>query len=504
MPKTVSRHGPDYPSALQEALAWLGAPPADDPLRDLSPLRSHLAAIAPLAIKPLQYLKILELFQTRTGLTGSTVKPLLLDATLPVAKRLRTVAHGLMTVHEALAAGYLKVIRTAAPEKLRGLKRTPAHLCSLGLANLAQQFEVAQLISAPAPQDFWSRAQTFYRLIPTGLPPDTAPPPAVAEAELHMKGMLALAAAQPEGFSPREAAFLAEYLRNCAAALEILPAAAASAADGYWLDEVHGFPPTASSRRPPPGDATLHFSCAALSRLARLHLSHIEQGVRPETFGLPREASFPDYRSVLARAADRWASPPKRQSHRRHHGYRVEVCTHLGPLWQQLRNGRAATETEVELPASDWMILNESPSGYAIMHVAGELAGLVAGSAIGLRTAPDKPWNICIVRWARSENPEHIELGLELVAPLAEAVRIARRGDGAEQPPIPALLLPPLPALNRSEALLTARGYFAPGQFTLINESPGRLQVTDCAAGQLAMHTACIEIFEFERSLAPA
>ena len=503
MSKTDSSHGTIYPSALQEALAWLGAPPADDPLRDLTPLRSHLVDIAPLAIKPLQYLKILELFQTRSGLTGSTVKPLLLDATLPVAKRLRTVAHGLMNVHEALAAGYLKVIREAAPEQLRGLRRTPAQLCAFGLANLAQQFEVAQLISAPAPLDFWSQAQTFYRLIRTGLPPHDEPPPAVAEAELQMKGMLAMAAAQPEGFSPREAAFLSEYLRNCAAAVEIRAADEAPTADGYWLDEVHGFPPTASSRRPPPGEATMHFSCAALSRLAQLHLSHLEQGAKPETLRLPHEASFADYRNVLERAAERWASPPKRQTHRRRHGYRVEVCTHLGPLWQQLRNGRAASETAIELPASDWMILNESPSGYAIMHVAGELSGLVAGGAIGLRPSPDKPWNICVVRWARSENPEHIELGLELVAPLAEAVHIARRGDGGELPPIPALLLPPLPALNRAEALLTARGYFAPGFFTLINETPGRLQVTDCSAGQLAMHTACIEIFEFERNLTP-
>lgn len=495
MSKTHPRRGTHYPPALQEALEWLGAPPAEDPLRDLSPLRSHLAGIAGLGIPSLQYLKIIELFQTRADQTGDAVKPLLLDATLPVAKRLRTVAQGLSDVHGALAAGYLKTLREAPSDKLRGHRRAPALLAAHGLANLSQQFEVAQLISAPPPGDFWGQAQAFHRMIHDAAEAE--------EATRHMKALLAFAAAQPEGFSPREVAFLAEYLRRQGGAVEILAAADAGAADVYWLDAVHGFPPTAACRRPSPESATLHFSCATLSRLAQLHLSHLADGARPENLGLPPEARFPDYCNVLARAAERWANPPKRQSHRRRHGYRVQVCTHLGPLWQQLRNGDAAAEKEVELPASDWMILNESPSGYAIMHVAGELAGLVAGSAIGLRPSADKPWNICVVRWARSENPEHIELGLELVAPLAEAVRIARRGPNGEQQPIPALLLPPLPALNRAEALLTARGCFEPGVFTLLNESPGRFQVTECTAEQLSMHTACIEIFEFARKLSP-
>jgi hypothetical protein len=150
------------------------------------------------------------------------------------------------------------------------------------------------------------------------------------------------------------------------------------------------------------------------------------------------------------------------------------------------------------------MVLNESASGYAIMHVAGALAGLVAGSAIGLRPASDKPWNICIVRWARSDNPEHIELGLEVIAPQAEAVRIARAGKNGETASLPALLLPPLAAIGRGAALLTARGCFAPGPFTLLNESTGRLQLAECTASHLQMHTACVEIFEFDRLRTPS
>lgn len=485
------------PSALEAALTWLASPPAADPLRDLAPLRSHLVDMTTVDIGPAQYFKIIELFQTRAGFTASTVKPLLLDATLPVPRRLRTVAHGLMDVHGALAGGYLRVLRNASPQMLADLGQTPARLCALGLANLAQKFEVAQFVSAPVAEELWRQAQTFHALLAAGPNAGSAD---ASDAERHMKAMLALCAAQPEGLSPRETAFLAEYLRGCAAAVDISLGGETLGSHAYWLDDARGLPPTAVSRRPPGPGASLQFSCRNLSRVVAAHLSRLAEGERPEAVGLPAEASIDDYRSVLARAMERWENPPKRQSHRRRNGFRVQVCTHLGPLWQQLRNNDDQSQAEVELPASDWMILNESASGYAVMHVAGELAGLLAGSAIGLRTAADKPWSICVVRWARSENPEHIELGLELVAPCAEAVRIARRGPGGEQLPVPAFLLPPLPTLDRGEALLTARGYFEPGEFTLVNESAARLQVTECVASQLSLHTACIEIFEFERN----
>ncbi len=495
MSRTASRTGTPYPPELKEVLAWLGAPPADDPLNDLAPLRRHLLAIA--GLPAIQHLKILELFQTRANLAGSTVKPRLLDAALPLTAHRRSAALGLMNIHEALAAGYHRILRAAPEAALTAAGYGAAQLSALGLSNLSQEYEIAQLAAAPAPADFWELAQTFFRGLQSVTVPNALQPNTPAAAESTMKAMLALAAAQPEGFSPREGAFLADYLRVHAAAVDIRDATHSADANDYWIDPAHGLPPAAAVCRPPARGAGLRFSCVELSHLARQHVARLEKGEHPETFGLGRDALTPDYRSVLERAAARWAHPPKRQTRRRRHGYRVLVCAHLGPLWQQ------SGATDAPPPTSEWMIINESPRGYAIMHVAGELAGLVAGSAIAMRSAADRPWNICVVRWARSENPEHLELGLELVTPLAHAVRIARHGAGSDLAPIPALLLPPLPRLNRGEALLTARGCFAPGPFSLIDESSGRLRLTECMATRLPMHTAYIEVFEFERTNRP-
>lgn len=146
---------------------------------------------------------------------------------------------------------------------------------------------------------------------------------------------------------------------------------------------------------------------------------------------------------------------------------------------------------------TEWMVLNESPTGYAVMHVAGTVEGLVPGSVIALRPAPDKPWNICVVRWMKSENPEHIELGLELVSPAARSVQLMfRNGDPAQQP-TPGLLLPAIPALRENPALLAPSGAFSARRFFIVS-GEDKTQVTQGRLLSMDMQTGAIELFQFE------
>lgn len=501
MSMTDDRRAAAFPAALQAALDWLAAPPTDDCATELAALRHHLDGLSALRLPPPQWLKIADLLQTRAALVASQAKPQLFDAALPLGKRLRQLAQGLIDIHGRLAATYESIVATADPARLRQTRRSPAYVCAQGIANLAQQFEITQLVCAPPPPGLWRRTRTLFDRLHDGLPADATLPIEADSADRTLKAMLALAAAQPEGFAAREVAFLAEYLRSQASTVDIH---SVTGDNGYWLDLTGDQPPQAARRRaPPPGTDIWQFSCEALASAASGQLAQLAAGESPEALGLPSRAMSPDYRNALARAQASWASPRRRQANRRRGGPRIQVCPHLGPLWTQLRGLVPSASGAADMAASDWMVVNESPSGYAIMHVAGSLSGLVPGGALGLRAAPDRPWSICVVRWARSDNPEHVELGIEILAPHAEAVHIARGGTAAISP-VPALLLPALPSLKRPESLLTARGQFTPGRFTLLGESAARIQVADCRASQLAIHTPCIEVFEFERQADPA
>ncbi|MBL8490593.1 MAG: hypothetical protein JNM82_07430 [Rhodocyclaceae bacterium] len=494
---------PQQSPAIQAALSWLATPPAEDPLLDLVPLRSHVDALIEARLPPLHCLKILDLFQPRAIRVADTAKPLLLDAVLPLARRLRNVAQALIEVHGALAAGYLGVLRDADQTKLKGPQRNPNALATCALRNLAQQQEITTLISGPAPIDMWALTQQAFHLRHPVASVDQDLPVENSAADRVVKGMLALAAAQPESMAPREAAFLARFLRRYGPAVEISHLRPSGRhEEWFWLEESRDLPPVAMARRPAADIGNLlFFRCTALGDMTREVITQVTDGVAPAAMDLDDEVAYPDFLNVLRRARERWSSPPRRLFNRHRHNYRVHVCANTGPLWQLL-HGDLDPERDANLVSTDWMVLNESAGGYAMMHVAGGISGLVPGGVIGMRAGPDNPWSICLVRWARSDNPEHIEIGLELLAPSAEPVRIAPQGR-AEINPLPALLLPPIPRMDRGENLLTARGAFRPGRFSLIHESGGRIGVFQCNAQRTDIQTSSVEVFGFDRDPSP-
>ena len=47
---------------------------------------------------------------------------------------------------------------------------------------------------------------------------------------------------------------------------------------------------------------------------------------------------------------------------------------------------------------SNWMVVNESPDGYAIMHVSGKAGAITVGDVVALRTETGNNWQLCIIR----------------------------------------------------------------------------------------------------------
>jgi hypothetical protein len=69
-----------------------------------------------------------------------------------------------------------------------------------------------------------------------------------------------------------------------------------------------------------------------------------------------------------------------------------------------------------------------------------------------------KNWQICLVRWAVSENPEHLELGLQILSPKAVPATLARPADGEGTEHLRVLVLPEIPSQRSSQLLVVASG----------------------------------------------
>jgi hypothetical protein len=104
---------------------------------------------------------------------------------------------------------------------------------------------------------------------------------------------------------------------------------------------------------------------------------------------------------------------------------------------------------------------------------------------------------LCIVRWLRSDNPEQVELGLQVIAHGGGAATIAFRG-GEMKTILPALVLPPLSGVRHNPAILVRTGSYASRRFVLVRDAEQRLYVAQGRVISLDMQTANIELLQYE------
>ena len=500
MARTVPAHQIQSSDDVAHDLDWLASPIPEDPAQDLAQLGGELAALCRAGLESAHYHRILDLFFDRAHRLSNALRVRLIEASLPLGKELRAMAALLISVHDGVASGYERVLLDT--ERLvHSKRRNVGSVVARALRSLTEALETSCMVACPTPPDLWRRTHALAKSARDHFEPTATVIPGLSlDAEKTYKGLLALAASQPEGFSPGEIALASEYLAQFSAAVSLLPAPPREDEGAwYWVDSSRDMGPVPPNRRIPPdhGDL-LYCSFQLLARLLGEQVSALEAGMPAGNLRLPERAAGHGGIAALKRLQSHWAHPPHRHHPRRHNNFRAQVCVGLTELWQLLERGEALEGAEVGVPhMTEWMVLNESPGGFAVMHVAGEVEGLVPGSAIALRPAPDRPWSICIVRWMKSENPEHIELGLELIAPAARSVQLMFRNGDPGQLPTPGLLLPAIPALREHPAVLAPSGAYSARRFFIVS-GEDKTHIMQGRLLSLDLQTGAVELFQFE------
>jgi cyclic-di-GMP-binding protein len=491
----VHRHLARTASMLQNALAWLATRLPDDPVADLVSLQRYLKQVSAAPMPPEQRIKVLDLFQRRLDAASRVLKHRLIDARLPLQSPLRAIAQGLIHARGHQATVLLRTFREMLAEPTPPSTDASGEILETILLDLAEQQQVALLVATATPLGLWPQAQAAYRLL-NGIRETIGG----TRAERLLKGMLALAALQPETLTARQLTMLIGYLGAQATAVELAVAPQAPQSGWFWLEASRDAAPVAMARRPAPAHgALLFFSCTELARLTGQHLAQLGESHSAGTDSPDDQAEAKEgYREVLRHALSRWLAPPKRQSPRRSHHYRVELCAQIEHLWSLLHDRQYKHAGERTVPITQWMVLNESASGYAMMHVTGDIDDLVAGEIVGIRDDPRHPWTICLLRWGRSDNEAHIEIGLELIAPSASPVQLANCL-ATEATLAPSLLLTLPTNSDGDETLFTRCGTLAGKRFILLGEANGGIQLAECEVQRLALQTARVELVAFKR-----
>ncbi len=121
-------------------------------------------------------------------------------------------------------------------------------------------------------------------------------------------------------------------------------------------------------------------------------------------------------------------------------------------------------------PTYEVAIVNISPGGYCLSWPKEVPSQLQAGELLGVQGLPKQGWSIAVVRWIRQVRGGGTQMGIELIAPHAQAcgLQLVRKAEQNSQY-LRALLLPEISAISRPASLITARLPFQEGNKVSIN-----------------------------------
>ncbi|MDR3300120.1 MAG: hypothetical protein LBU43_09025 [Candidatus Accumulibacter sp.] len=331
---------------------------------------------------------------------------LLPEMSLPIPQKPRQIIRNMQDMLEALA-GLLLTKDGAAPAS----DEIPPLALWRALRLFSRHLFISNLTAAPSGTGVWKQLHQVYKLAALQGVTYAVPEKATRSIRDEYFAAILLGCAQPTSFSGRDVYFLDRYLERFSEHVDTNVDNPLENLGTFWINQESDAPATPYSRKPPPpGTPVLSFSCHRLVALLENQLTALDTGTPSKWINLPSFASTPLGTSVLNRLIHLWGNPGTRRFPRRSQNYRCEMCFGFDNLCQIYK------KTPLPVETSPWMVTNESLDGYAVMHLSGKTRAITVGDIAALRTETGNNWQLCIIRWALSENQEHIELGLQILA----------------------------------------------------------------------------------------
>jgi len=138
-------------------------------------------------------------------------------------------------------------------------------------------------------------------------------------------------------------------------------------------------------------------------------------------------------------------------------------------------------DTSIKYPSHEVSLINTSPGGYCLQW-SGELPpSIQAGEILGIQESGVRHWAIGVIRWIRHLGKAGTQLGIELLAPKAEAgaAQLLQK-TGQNGAYMRSLLLPAIKAIAQPATLILPRMPFRTGNKIdlLHSDNNGRQQLT--------------------------
>lgn len=479
---------------IKGLLEWLALAHGRSSTEDTEELLQQVLYLREAPVTTTQRIKLLDLLYAHTEEVVRSELPRLNELSLPISRKIRQRVRLILELLETLTQDYFNTLAALFDPQGNTLGNGAQTSLRRAMLSIAWQIRIHHLVAAPPRPGLWQQLHAAFRTSRRLGVEHQAGPRDSASIQRLYTNILLTAIAQPASFSSDELEFINTVVEQSGYPPSLSEDITEPADSSFWIDLDRDFPAHALSRRTPGSDIRpLYFSCAELAREIGKIRQKLAAGTPPGELGLPDFAGTHGGLGALRRLEKLWGLPAKRKFPRRRQSYRARLCSGLETLHRLLESPDSAVEL------SEWMVTNESPDGFALMHMMGSTTQLRVGDIVAIQTqnepAAAGAWHVCIIRWAISENPEHVEVGLQLLAPRAIAARIAQPWN-LEATQVSALILPETPPLRKGQSLVVAPGLLTEGsrQIVLLVQQEN-LSIREVRATGIDEQTSSVEIF---------
>lgn len=441
---------------------------------------------------------------------------------LPLQETAKAQAELTIDLFTELAIGYKQAILSEEDRLFSiGDDNQLALLMQRAIDALGRLLRVHHLTYTPPAHGIWSELHLLYLHALQLSLQNLAVTDEQGESSINIvyKHALLLAVASPGHLNSIDIERTIQYLDHFANLAQLHPLMNPEKPAGVFLIELKSdMPPKALAKNSKDADprTDILLITIELARQVHLHISQLQSKAKPIVLDLPDEAVLDQrYRDLLQHLLKHWGNPPKRVFQRSQKVSAIQMCVGLTAIHHFLKSESShspapnrSEETPVTLNFADspidsgggsifksarWMVVNESPGGFALSKPTPSQESVRIGELLGLKSEQTNHWGLAIVRWASSGGDGPLQIGAQMIAPSAASVAI--HVENRTTPEL-ALLLPEMAALKQPATLISVRGIYKPAR-TLQLEENGKL--TDIMLTRLVERSNNFERFQFSR-----
>lgn len=440
-------------AVLRDVESWLASSAGLPPAEEIQAIRRHLAAIGAKAPPSPDRQRLLDGLHIHTRGAIEALMPRLFNVRLPVSNHTRLTVRSMQDALENLARMGLDWVEQSDIRLAQCSTVPTEQILWQTLEALRLNLQLSNLVAAPTAPGTWRNLHRTYLAMRRHQAESSQPVAGQPDLRTLYARTLILGLLPPSALNAQEWAFLYRFMNASSTTLTVSDSPPDNNTNStIWTSPENDSAPMLHERRAPcDGTLAVYVPCPDILAEIKATLSTLVQ-----TDDLPEKLSAETpprtARAALRRLRDQLSFPRKRRFPRRRQGYRSTLCIGFDDICTLLVNESTSSDLLTE-----WMIVNESPGGYAAMHVSGQPRKAQVGDLVATKRDGENTWGICMVRWALSENPLHLEFGLEEISPRAIVGHTSTPGHTEKRHPR-ALWLPALPPLRKSDALASSPG----------------------------------------------